>query len=303
MKQRTLKNIVKATGITVHSGELASLTLKPAPANTGIVFIRTDLTPAASIKATADLVGDTQLCSCLIQNGIRVSTIEHIMSAFAAFGIDNAIVEVGASEIPIMDGSANPFVFLIQSAGVEEQKAAKKFIRVKKKITVSDGDKHATLEPFDGCKFNFTIEFNHPLFEDKHCRASINLSTADYIKNISRARTFGFLAEVEQLRKMDLAKGGSLDNAVVVDEYRVLNAEGLRYEDEFVRHKILDAIGDLYLLGHNLIGAYTGFKSGHSLNNQLCRALLADQSAWDLVSFDKPVPVKFATAQFKEVLA
>ncbi len=300
MQQRTLNNIIKSTGITLHTGELAALTLRPAPANSGITFIRTDLEPAVSITATAEHIGDTQLCSCLVQGGVRISTIEHIMAAFAALGIDNAIVEVSAAEIPIMDGSANPFVFLIQSAGIVEQKSQKKFIKIKKKVTVSDGEKYAILEPYEGCKFDFMIEFNHPLFEAKHCEASIELSSTNFIKEISRARTFGFLSEVEQLRKLNLAKGGSLDNAVVVDEYRVLNAEGLRYEDEFVRHKILDAIGDLYLLGHNLIGAYKGFKSGHALNNQLCRALLSEQSAWELVSFPTKAPIEFIRTQFKE---
>ena len=298
MKQRTIQHIVKATGIALHSGELVALTLKPAPVNSGIRFIRTDLAPAVTIQATADNVGDTQLCSCLIQQGVRVATIEHIMAAFAALGIDNIIVELSAAEMPIMDGSANPFVFLIQSAGIAEQNAAKKFIRIKRKIVVSDGEKSATLAPFDGCKFDFTIEFNHPMFEPKHCQTSLSLSTSSFVKEISRARTFGFLTEIEQLRRMNLARGGSLDNAIVVDEYRVLNAEGLRYEDEFVRHKVLDAIGDLYLLGHNLIGAYTGFKSGHALNNQLCRALLSEQSAWELISFEEKDPRRFAKAHY-----
>lgn len=303
MKQRTIKNIVKATGISLHAGDLVALTLKPAPINSGITFVRTDLNPTVAIKATADNIGDTQLCSCLIQQGVRVATIEHIMSAFAAMGIDNAVVEISASEIPIMDGSANPFIFLIQSAGIAEQKAAKKFIKIKRKITVNDGDKFATLEPYDGCRFDFTIDFNHPMFEAKHCKASLDLSTSSFIKEISRARTFGFLSEMEHLRRMNLVKGGSLDNAIVVDEYRVLNAEGLRYDDEFVRHKILDAIGDLYLLGHNLLGAYSGYKSGHGLNNQLCRALLAEQSAWELVNFESTAPIQFVVSHFKEVLA
>ena len=297
MLQRTI-NSIKATGISLHSGELVALTLKPAPINHGIVFVRTDLNPVVEIKANPDHIGDTQLCSCLVQEGVRIATIEHLMSAFAALGIDNARVEVSAAEIPIMDGSANPFIFLLQSAGIVEQNATKKFIKIKRKIIVRDQDKYAYLEPFDGCRFDFTIEFDHPLFEEKHCHASFNLSTAQYINEISRARTFGFLAEMEQLRRMDLIKGGSLDNAIVVDHYRVLNAEGLRYENEFVRHKILDAIGDLYVLGHNLIGAYSGFKSGHGLNNQLCRALLADQTAWELVDQESKSPMQFATAHF-----
>jgi UDP-3-O-[3-hydroxymyristoyl] N-acetylglucosamine deacetylase len=305
MMQRTINNVVKATGISLHAGELVALTLEPAPVNSGITFIRTDLQPMVAIKATAENIGDTQLCSCLVQNGVRVSTIEHIMSAFAALGIDNATVKISASEVPIMDGSANPFVFLIQSAGITEQNARKKFIKIKRKIVVEDNGKEAVLEPFDGCCFDFTIEFDHPLFEEKHCHAKLDLSTSRYIKEISRARTFGFLAEMEYLRRMDLIRGGSLDNAIVVDNYRVLNAEGLRYEDEFVRHKILDAIGDLYLLGHSLIGAYHGFKSGHGLNNQLCRALLADTNAWELVSFEREIPIQFAPAHFglKTILA
>jgi UDP-3-O-[3-hydroxymyristoyl] N-acetylglucosamine deacetylase len=297
MLQRTI-NSVKATGISLHSGELVALTLKPAPINHGIVFVRTDLNPIVEIKATPDNIGDTQLCSCLVQKGVRIATIEHLMSAFAALGIDNARVEISAAEMPIMDGSANPFIFLLQSAGIVEQNAAKKFIRIKRKIIVCDQDKQAYLEPFDGCRFDFTIDFNHPLFEAKNCHASFDLSTSNYIREISRARTFGFLAEMEQLRRMDLIKGGSLDNAIVVDQYRVLNAEGLRYEDEFVRHKILDAIGDLFVLGHNLIGAYHGFKSGHGLNNQLCRALLADQTAWELIDCKTKVPIQFSTAHF-----
>jgi UDP-3-O-[3-hydroxymyristoyl] N-acetylglucosamine deacetylase len=298
MRQRTI-NSIKATGISLHSGELVALTLKPAPINHGIVFVRTDLNPNVEIKADPNNIGDTQLCSCLVAQGVRISTIEHLMSAFAAFGIDNARVEVSASEIPIMDGSANSFVFLLQSAGIVEQNANKKFIKIKRKIIVEQQDKYAYLEPFDGCRFNFTIEFNHPLFEEKHCHAAFNLSTAQYIKEISRARTFGFLSEMEQLRRMDLIKGGSLDNAIVVDDYRVLNPEGLRYENEFVRHKVLDAIGDLYVLGHNLIGAYHGFKSGHSLNNQLCRALMADQTAWELVEQEEKTLKQFSTANFR----
>ncbi len=298
MKQRTLQNTVKVTGITLHTGELAVLTLEPAPVNSGIRFVRSDLIPPVTIHAIADNIGDTQLCSCLIQNGVRVSTIEHLMAALAAFGIDNTLIHVSAQEIPIMDGSANPFVFLIQSAGIAEQNALKKFIRIKRKIVARDGDKFASLAPFDGCKFDFTIEFNHPLFESKHCQTSIELSTSNFIKEISRARTFGFLSDIELLRKMNLAKGGSLDNALVVDEYRVLNPEGLRYADEFVRHKVLDAIGDLYLLGHNLIGAYDGYKSGHELNNQLCKALLADSTAWEIVNFDEKKKTKRTVVQY-----
>lgn len=299
-KQRTLKNTIKATGIALHSGEMVVLTLRPAPVNTGIIFTRTDLQPEVSIKAEASTVGDTRLSTTLIKDNVRVSTIEHLMSAFSGLGIDNAFVDVSASEIPIMDGSAAPFVFLIQSAGIAEQNAAKRFIKIKRKIKVTDGDKTASLEPYNGFKLDFTIDFNHPLFEEKHRKMSLDLSSTAFQKEISRARTFGFMAEYEMLRKMNLARGGSLDNAIVIDDYRVLNPEGLRYDDEFVRHKLLDAIGDLYLLGHSVIGAYQGYKSGHALNNQLLRALLIQEDAYELITYEneKNVPIGFLSPSF-----
>ncbi len=288
IKQRTLKNVIKATGITLHGGERAELILRPAPPNTGIVFQRIDLEPLVEIKALAENVGDTRLSTTLVKDGIRVSTVEHLLSALAGLGIDNAYVDVTASEIPIMDGSAGPFVFLVQSAGIKEQHAPKRFIRIKRKVTVKEGDKWACFEPFDGFKVTFSIEFDHPVFKNHSKTATLDFSSTSYVKEVSRARTFGFMADFEKLRSMDLALGASLDNAVAVDDYRVLNEDGLRYEDEFVRHKILDAIGDLYLLGSSLIGAFSGYKSGHALNNILIRKLLAKQEAWEYVTFEDP---------------
>ena len=288
IRQRTLKNVIKATGITLHGGERAELTLRPAPPNTGIIFQRVDLEPAVEIKAHAENVGDTRLSTTLMKDGIRVSTVEHLLSAFAGMGIDNAYVDVSAPEIPIMDGSAGPFVFLVQSAGVKEQNAPKRFIRIKRKVTVKDGDKWACFEPFNGFKVTFTIEFDHPVFKMRNKTATLDFSSASYVKEVSRARTFGFMADFEKLRSMNLALGASLDNAVAIDDYRVLNEDGLRYDDEFVRHKILDAVGDLYLLGSSLIGAFNGFKSGHALNNMLLRKLLAKQEAWEYVTFEDP---------------
>ena len=286
IRQRTLKNVIRATGVGLHTGKKVFLTLRPAAVNTGIIFRRIDITPAVEIKASPDNVGDTNLSTTLIKNNVRISTVEHLLSALAGFGIDNAYIDLSADEVPIMDGSAGPFVFLVQSAGVEEQKELKRFLRIKKKVKVEDGDKWAMFEPFDGFKVSFGIDFNHPAFNEKNCRAEIDFSTTSFVKEVSRARTFGFMRDVELLRENNLALGGSLDNAVVVDDYRVLNEDGLRYEDECVRHKILDAIGDLYLLGHSLIGAFQGYKSGHELNNYLLKKLLANESAWELVSFD-----------------
>jgi len=286
IKQRTLKNIIKATGVGLHTGDKVYLTLRPAAPDTGIVFRRVDLDPPVDILAHAENVGDTSLSSTLVKGDVRISTVEHLLSAFAGLGIDNAYVEVSAPEVPIMDGSAGPFVFLIQSAGVEEQKAPKRFVRIKRRVMVEDGDKRAAFEPFDGFKVSFGIEFDHPAFHERPRFASIDFSSTSFVKEVSRARTFGFLRDLEYLRDQQLALGGSLDNAVVVDDYRVLNEDGLRYEDEFVKHKILDAIGDLYLLGHSLIGAFTGHKSGHALNNKLLRALLADRAAWEEVIFE-----------------
>jgi len=286
IKQRTLKNIIKATGVGLHTGDKVYLTLRPAAPDTGIVFRRVDLDPPVDILAHAENVGDTSLSSTLVKGDVRISTVEHLLSAFAGLGIDNAYVEVSAPEVPIMDGSAGPFVFLIQSAGVEEQKAPKRFVRIKRRVMVEDGYKRAAFEPFDGFKVSFGIEFDHPAFHERPRFASIDFSSTSFVKEVSRARTFGFLRDLEYLRDQQLALGGSLDNAVVVDDYRVLNEDGLRYEDEFVKHKILDAIGDLYLLGHSLIGAFTGHKSGHALNNKLLRALLADRAAWEEVIFE-----------------
>ncbi len=285
IRQRTLKNVIRATGVGLHTGEKVYLTLRPAAPDTGIVFRRTDLAQPVDIPATPLNVGDTQLSTTLIKDGVRISTVEHLLSAFAGLGIDNAYVDVSAAEVPIMDGSAGPFVFLIQSAGIEEQNRAKRFVRIKRPVRVEDGDKYALFEPYDGFKVDFVIDFDHPAFASRTRRATVDLSATSFVKEVSRARTFGFLRDIEALRQQNLAMGGSLDNAVVVDDYRVLNEEGLRYEDEFVRHKILDAIGDLYLLGHSLIGAFHGYKSGHALNNQLLRALVATPDAWEEVCF------------------
>ncbi len=288
IRQRTLKNVIRATGIGLHTGEKINLTLRPAASNTGIIFRRVDLEPPIDIPAHPHNVGDTTLSTTLIApGGARIATVEHLLAAFAGLGIDNAYVEVAAAEIPIMDGSAGPFVFLIQSAGIEEQSAPKRFIRIKQEILVRDEDKWAKFKPYNGFKIAFAIDFDHPAFQDCAKTATIDFTTSSFVKEISRARTFGFLKDIERLRQTNLALGGSLDNAVVVDDYRVLNADGLRYEDEFVRHKILDAIGDLYLLGYGLIGSFTGYKSGHKLNNQLLKALLAKQSAWEIVSVPK----------------
>ncbi len=298
IKQRTLKNVIRATGVGLHTGKKVFLTLRPAPVNSGITFRRVDLDPAVEIQASPENVGETSLSSTLVKDNVRISTVEHLLSALAGFGIDNAYIDLSADEVPIMDGSAGPFVFLIQSAGIEEQPAAKKFLRIKDKVRVEDDGKWAMFEPFDGFKVGFTIEFDHPVFNDSNCQAEIDFSTTSFVKEVSRARTFGFMRDVELLREKNLVLGGSLDNAVVVDDYRILNEDGLRYEDECVKHKILDAIGDLYLLGHSLIGAFTGFKSGHALNNALLRALLADENAWELVSFEdgKTAPISFMQA-------
>lgn len=286
IKQRTLKNVIKATGITLHGGERAEIVLRPAPVNTGILFRRIDLDPVVEIPALAEHVGDTRLSTTLTKGSVRVATVEHLLSAFAGLGIDNAFVDVTASEIPIMDGSAGPFVFLIQSAGIEEQNIAKKFIRIKRKIKVQDGDKWAAFEPFDGFKVAFTIDFDHPLFKSHTKSATLDFSSLSYVKEVSRARTFGFMADFEKLQAMDLARGASLDNAIALDDFRVLNEDGLRYENEFVKHKILDAVGDLYLLGSSLVGAFSGYKSGHALNNMLLRELLAHQEAWEFVTYE-----------------
>jgi len=278
--------VIRATGVGLHTGDKVYLTLRPAAPDTGIVFRRVDLTDPVEIRACPKNVGDTRLSTTLVKGDVRISTVEHLLSAFAGLGIDNAYVDVSAPEVPIMDGSAGPFVFLIQSAGVEEQNRPKRFVRIKRPVVVRDGEKYAAFEPYEGFKVEFAIDFDHPAFASRAKSASVDFSTTSFVKEVSRARTFGFLRDIEALRQQNLALGGSMDNAVVVDDYRVLNDEGLRYEDEFVRHKILDAIGDLYLLGHSLIGAFRGYKSGHALNNRLLRALVAEQSAWEEVTFE-----------------
>lgn len=296
IKQRTLKNVIRATGVGLHSGEMVYLTLRPAAPNTGIIFRRVDLDPVVEIEAKAENVGETALSTTLIQNGHRVSTVEHLLSALAGLGIDNAYIDLNAAEVPIMDGSAGPFVFLVQSAGIEEQPAAKKFIRIKKPVLLEDGDKWAKFEPFEGFKVSFTIDFEHPAFRGRPQQVDVDFSSTSFVREVSRARTFGFMKDIEKLREMNLALGGSMDNAIVVDDFRVLNEDGLRYEDEFVRHKVLDAIGDLYLLGHSLIGAFIGYKSGHEVNNRLLRKLLAQEDCWELVTFEKDAdaPIVFS---------
>jgi UDP-3-O-[3-hydroxymyristoyl] N-acetylglucosamine deacetylase len=296
--QRTLKNSIRATGVGLHTGKKVLMTLRPAGPDEGIVFRRTDLPDSADIPANAENVGDTMLGTTLGKGEARVSTVEHLLSAFAGLGIDNAVVELSAPEVPIMDGSAGPFVFLLQSAGIEEQRRPKRFIRVKKRLRVEDGDKWAQFDPFDGFKVNFEIEFNHPIFKRRAQKASMDFSTTSFLKEVSRARTFGFMRDLETLRSRNLALGGNLDNAIVLDEFRVLNEDGLRYEDEFVKHKILDAIGDLYLLGHSLIGEFSGYKSGHALNNKLLRTLLADSSIWEEVVFESyaDAPISYIEA-------
>ena len=299
LRQRTLKNVIRATGVGLHSGEKVFLTLRPAPVETGIVFRRVDLDPAVEVPARADLVSETVLCTGLSCGPAKVQTVEHLLSAMAGLGIDNAYIELSAPEVPIMDGSAGPFVFLLQSAGIEEQDAPKRFIRIIKPVEVRDGDKFARFEPHDGFRIGFTVEFDHPAIPASQSRAEVEFSTASYVKEVSRARTFGFMRDLEYMRERNLGLGGSMDNAIVLDEFRVLNDDGLRYADEFVRHKILDAVGDLYLAGHPIIGAYEGFKSGHALNNTLVRALMAERSAWEEVSFqgDERAPMVFGAPQ------
>lgn len=286
IRQRTLNNTIRATGVGLHTGEKVYLTLKPAAVNTGIVFRRTDLDPVVEIEAKAMNVGDTTLSTSLINGDVRVSTVEHLLSAMAGLGIDNAIIDVTAPEVPIMDGSAGPFVFLIQSAGIIEQDAPKKFIRIKKLVEVSQEDKTASFKPFDGFKVTFTIHFDHPAFKERNKEVTVDFSSTSFVKEVSRARTFGFMHEFEYLRSQGLARGASMDNAIAVDDAQVLNEDGLRYEDEFVKHKVLDAIGDLYLLGNSLIGEFNAFKSGHALNNMLLRELLAQKDAWEVVTFE-----------------
>lgn len=300
LKQRTLKNPIRATGIGLHTGRKVFMTLRPGAANQGIIFRRNDLEPTVDIAAHADLVGDTTLATTLINpDGVRVQTVEHLLSAMAGLGIDNAIVELSADELPIMDGSAGPFVFLIQSAGIQELDAPKKFIRVKRTVEVRDGDKWARFEPFEGFKVSFAINFDHPAFHEEAQSATVDFSTTSFVHEVSRARTFGFMRDIEYLRSNNLARGGSIDNAVVLDDHRVLNVDGLRYENEFVRHKILDAIGDLYLLGQGLIGSYAGYKSGHALNNKLVRALLEQRDAWEETTYEdsESLPISYINAR------
>ncbi len=292
IKQRTLKNIIQATGVGIHTGETVYLTLHPAPVNTGIIFRRVDLNPVVEIPAKSEFVGDTTMSTTLQKNGVRVSTVEHLLSALAGLAIDNCFIDVTAAEVPIMDGSAGPFVFLIQSAGIEEQNSPKVFIKIKKTVRVKSGDKTAALKPHDGFVVGFTIDFDHPVFRSAPQSASLDFAKTSYAKQVSRARTFGFLSDYEKLREMNLALGGSMDNAVIIDDYRIVNEDGLRYEDEFVKHKILDAVGDLYLLGHNLIGAFEGYKSGHALNNELLRTLLANTSAWEFTTLESKSKTK-----------
>jgi len=286
LNQRTLKNSIRATGVGLHTGRKVLMVLRPAPVNSGIAFLRTDLDTPVLVPAQAEFVGETQLGTTLVHDGVKVSTIEHLLSACAGLGIDNLIVELSAAEVPIMDGSAGPFVFLLQSAGIEEQTAPKRFVRILKSVKVEDGDKWARFDPYDGFKVNFEIEFDHPVFKRRSQAASMDFSTTSFLREIRRARTFGFMRDLEYMRSRNLALGGNLDNAIVLDEYRILNEDGLRYEDEFVKHKILDAIGDLHVLGQPLLAAYSAYRSGHALNNKLLRVLLADPEAYETVSFD-----------------
>jgi UDP-3-O-[3-hydroxymyristoyl] N-acetylglucosamine deacetylase len=300
LRQRTLKTTIRATGVGLHSGDKVYMTLRPAAENSGITFRRVDLDHPVDIPADPRLVGETMLGTTLIKDNVKVATVEHLMSALAGLGIDNLYIDLSAPEVPIMDGSAGPFVFLLQSAGIEEQNAAKKFIRIKKKIRVEDGDKWAEFVPFNGFKVNFEVYFNHPVFNKISQKATIDFSSTSFLKEVSRARTFCFLRDVEALRELNLTLGGSMDNAIVLDDYRILNEDGLRYANEFVIHKILDAIGDVYLLGRGLIGELRAYKSGHELNNRLLRAMLADESTWEEVTFADPkkAPISYATPAY-----
>lgn len=304
IKQRTLKRIIQATGVGLHTGRKVTLTLRPAAANTGVIYRRTDLNPPVDFPADAKSVQDTMLCTCLVnEQNVRISTVEHINAALAGLGIDNIIIEVDAPEIPIMDGSASPFVYLLLDAGIEELNTAKKFIRITKPVRIEDGDKWAELTPYNGFSLDFTIDFNHPAIDASSQRYKMNFSAEAFVSQISRARTFGFMRDIEYLQSKGLCLGGSFDCAIVVDDYRVLNEDGLRFDDEFVRHKMLDAIGDLFMCGHNIIGAFTAYKSGHALNNKLLQAVLADQEAWEYVTFENEVEVPLAFKAPKTVLA
>lgn len=299
LRQRTLKSLVRATGVGLHTGRKVVMTLRPAQPDSGVVFRRIDLAIPVDLPARVDRVGDTPLCSCLVHGNIKVYTVEHLMSALAGLGVDNAYVDLDGPEVPIMDGSAAPFALLVQQAGIEEQGAAKRFLRVKKRVEVRDGDKSACLEPYEGFKLSFSIVYDHPVIDRSTTSLTVDFAETSYLKEVARARTYGFMQDVEQLRESGLALGGGLDNAVVLDEYRVLNAEGLRFADEFIRHKMLDAMGDLYLLGRPLLAAFVAHKSGHALNNRLLRALLSDPGATETVTFeraeDAPAGVAFLT--------
>lgn len=300
LRQRTLKTAIRATGVGLHGGKKVYMTLRPAAPNTGIVFRRVDLAEPVEIRAEAHRVGETMLGTTLVDGDVRVATVEHLMSALAGLGIDNCFVDLSAPEVPIMDGSAGPFVFLLQSAGIEEQNAPKKLVRIRKNVRVEQDGKWAEFRPFNGFKVNFEIFFDHPVFKRHSQRASIDFSTTSFLREVSRARTFGFMRDIETLRAQNLTLGGSMDNAVVLDDYRILNEDGLRYEDEFVKHKILDAIGDLYLLGHSLIGEFSAYRSGHELNNLLLRRLLADQKAWEAITFQdgRKAPISYSGPVF-----
>jgi UDP-3-O-[3-hydroxymyristoyl] N-acetylglucosamine deacetylase len=302
LRQRTLKSLIRASGVGLHTGQKVRITLRPAPANTGIVFRRVDLAPPVDVPARAELVGEARLASTLVKGDVKIHTVEHLMSALGGLGVDNAFVDLDAPELPIMDGSASPFVLLIQQAGVEQQAAPKRFLRVTRRVEVTEGDKWARLEPYEGYRLSFSIDFRHPVIERSTQSVSVDFADTSYLREIARARTFGFMHEVENLRESGLALGGGLENAVVLDEYRVLNAEGLRFADEFIRHKLLDAVGDLYLLGNPLLGAFSAHKSGHALNNRLLRAALADAGALQAVTFeraeDAPAGVTRLLAQF-----
>src|SRR5688500_15957776 len=303
LRQRTLKSLVSASGVGLHTGQKVRISLRPAPVDTGVVFRRIDLASPVDIPARAELVGEARLASTLISGGVKIHTVEHLMSALGGLGVDNAYVDLDAAEVPIMDGSASPFVLLVQQAGMEEQAAPKRFLRVTRRVEVRDGDKWARLDPYDGYRLSFSIEFSHPVIERSTQSVTVDFAETSYLKEIARARTFGFMHDMEDLRDSGLALGGGLDNAVVLDEYRVLNAEGLSFADEFIRHKLLDAIGDLYLLGKPLLAAFTAHKSGHALNNRLLRAAMADGAALEAVFFERAEEAPAGVARLSDQLA